>query len=221
MWVKSIDCLYCYLNMVFFIALLKRVSDMKKNDFLEQITKDHLISSIKNPKSLDLFLESKVGTGFLLTGNISSIKHYVDLLKSHHRFVFLHLEKIPGISYNLEGLKFVANYIKPSGIISTKNNVIQYAKKMNLITIQRLFLIDSDATYNGLKAIQENKPDAIEVMPGLIPSMVKELKNQLEIPIITGGLLQNKKQMMDAIENGAIAVSTGTPALWKEKLSSE
>ncbi len=50
-------------------------------------------------------------------GNISVIKRYVDLLKQHNRTVFLHVEKIPGISYDREGLKFLAKFVKPTGIV--------------------------------------------------------------------------------------------------------
>ncbi|MBS2970595.1 glycerol-3-phosphate responsive antiterminator [Metabacillus sp. KIGAM252] len=187
-----------------------------QREFIKHLENDRLISSIKDPKSLELFLESDIRSAFLLTGNISVIKRYVDLLKENGRFVFLHLEKIPGISFDKEGLKFIAKYVKPTGIVTTKSSLIQFAKKEGLLTIQRLFLVDTDALKNGLQTSCEIKPDALELMPGLIPELITKVKAKTDLPIITGGLISNKAHIHAALESGAMAVSTGKPWLWKK-----
>jgi len=130
----------------------------------------------------------------------------------------LHVEKIAGLSYDREGIKFIANYVKPTGIVTTKNSLIKLAKKFNLLTIQRLFLIDTDAFKNGITSVIENQPDAVEIMPARIPQLVKELSSKIDVPVITGGLLENREQMLEALNAGARAVSTGNPQLWKEVL---
>ncbi|KIL45095.1 glycerol-3-phosphate responsive antiterminator [Jeotgalibacillus soli] len=186
-----------------------------QTEFFERLAKDSIISSIKDPKSLDQFLEKDIGCAFLLLGNINVIKTYVDLLKTHGRHVFLHIEKIPGISYDKEGLRFINHYVKPTGIVTTKSSLIQLAKKEGLIAIQRLFLIDSDALKQGLKNAEEVQPDALELMPGIIPDMIRKVSRETAIPLITGGLVQNKSQMVAALESGAYAVSTGKPWLWE------
>lgn len=184
-------------------------------EFTRRLTEDRLIASIKDPKSLDQFLETNIQSAFLLTGNISVIKRYVDLLKKHNRFVFLHIEKIPGISYDREGLQFIARYVKPTGIVTTKSSLIHLAKKEGLLTIQRLFLVDTDAVKNGLKTVNEIQPDALELMPALLPEMIIKLRNETSCPIITGGLIHNQIQIDAALQSGALAVSTGRPWLWK------
>ncbi|PGT82255.1 MULTISPECIES: glycerol-3-phosphate responsive antiterminator [Bacillaceae] len=184
-------------------------------EFAKRLKEDQVIASIKDPKSLDQFLNTNIQSAFLLTGNISVIKRYVDLLKKNNRFVFLHIEKIPGISYDREGLKFIAKYVKPTGIITTKSSLIQLAKKEGLLTIQRLFLVDTDAVKNGLQTVNDIQPDALEIMPALIPDMISKLRRETNLPIITGGLIQNQLQIEAALESGAVAVSTGRPWLWK------
>lgn len=188
-----------------------------QNEFTKRLSEDRLIASIKDPKSLDHFLESSIQSAFLLTGNISVIKRYVDLLKKHNRFVFLHIEKIPGISYDREGLKFIAKYVKPTGIVTTKSSLIQLAKKEGLLTIQRLFLVDTDAVKNGLLAVNEIQPHALEIMPALIPEMISKIKRETNLPIITGGLIRNQEHIDSALQSGALAVSTGKPWLWKKQ----
>jgi glycerol uptake operon antiterminator len=190
--------------------------DMLK-EFTKRLEEDQVIASIKDPKSLDQFLNTNIQSAFLLTGNISVIKRYVDLLKKNNRFVFLHIEKIPGISYDREGLKFIAKYVKPTGIITTKSTLIQLAKKEGLLTIQRLFLVDTDAVKNGLQTVNDIQPDALEIMPALIPDMISKLRRETNLPIITGGLIQNQLQIEAALGSGAKAVSTGRPWLWKSR----
>ncbi|WP_338788977.1 glycerol-3-phosphate responsive antiterminator [Priestia megaterium] len=188
----------------------------KEADFLQQLGQDRLIASIKSPKNLEQFLETEIQSAFLLTGNISVIKRYVDLLKQHNRIVFLHIEKIPGISYDREGLKFLAKFVKPTGIVTTKSSLINYAKQEGLVVIQRLFLVDTDAVAQGLKTVQDIKPDALELMPGLIPEMIEKIVKKTSIPIITGGLIQNESHIQAALKAGATAVSTGKSWLWKK-----
>jgi len=188
---------------------------MKQHRFFERLNEDRVIASIKDPKSFDLFLEKDIQSAFLLMGNLTVIKRYVDLLKKHDRDVFLHIEKIPGISFDKEGLRFLAHYVQPTGIVTTKSSLITHAKKEGLIAIQRLFLIDSDAVDHGLSIAETVQPDALELMPGIVPTMIEQIKTHTTIPIITGGLIQHRHQMREAIDSGACAVSTGKPWLWK------
>ena len=188
----------------------------KEADFLQQLGQDRLIASIKSPKNLEQFLETEIQAAFLLTGNISVIKRYVDLLKQHNRMVFLHVEKIPGISYDREGLKFLAKFVKPTGIVTTKSSLINYAKQEGLVAIQRLFLVDTDAVAQGLKTVQDIKPDALELMPGLIPEMIEKIVKKTSIPIITGGLIQNESHIASCFKSWGYGISTGKSWLWKK-----
>jgi glycerol uptake operon antiterminator len=185
-------------------------------EFFTKVNEDRLIAAIKHPKGIEQFLQTNLHVSFLQTGNISVIKRYVQLLKNANRFVFLHIEKIPGISYDREGLQFLAKFVQPTGIVTTKSSLIQLAKKEGLISIQRLFLIDTDAVKNGLQSIQEVKPDALELMPGIIPEMIKKVKQKTNVPIITGGLIRHETHILHALESGAIATSVGSPILWKK-----
>ncbi|MCZ8510897.1 glycerol-3-phosphate responsive antiterminator [Paenibacillus filicis] len=192
---------------------------MRKEEFYLSLAKYKKVASVTQVKHIEKVLEHQVSGVFLFAGNIGMIKRYVDFYKSHNLFVFLHMEKIRELQSNRESLEFISNYIKPTGIISTKNTVIQQAKKLNLLTIQRLFLIDFDALHTGMESFQETKPDAIELLPGLLPDMVATIKKQTDIPIITGWLISTREQMIAPIQKGALAVSTGNPELWGADLT--
>jgi len=52
-------------------------------------------------------------------------------------------------------------------------------------------------------------------MPGIIPRVIKRIKSEIpEIPIIAGGLIESKEDIMDVLKSGGIAVSTSKESLW-------
>ncbi|MEJ8544282.1 glycerol-3-phosphate responsive antiterminator [Brevibacillus borstelensis] len=193
---------------------------MNQAEFYERLARQKMIASVKEPKYLEKAAEAEVGAVVLSTGNIGVIKRYVDFFKSHDVPVFLHLERIGGISYDREGVAFVAHYVKPDGIVTTRNTLIKLAKKEKLLTIQRLFLVDSDALKSGLLSVKETQPDAVELMPALLPEFIAEYAQELKgTPIIAGGLIRKREQMETALQYGAAAVSVGSYSLWKECLA--
>ncbi|MBW7459165.1 glycerol-3-phosphate responsive antiterminator, partial [Paenibacillus sepulcri] len=174
-------------------------------------------ASIKDPRHIEiaLSLRGQLSGIFLLTGHIGVVKGYVDVFKEHQLPVFLHLEKMGGLSTDNYGLDYLAKVIKPTGIISTKTNVVKTAKKMGLITIQRFFLVDSEGLDNIAKSLCQSEPDIIEVMPARIPDMIGKVKAFTSLPIITGGLLYEQSQAEECLRYGATAISTSKPELWR------
>jgi len=185
--------------------------------FLTGLAQHRMIASIKDPRQIEtaLGLRGRLSGVFLLTGHIGVIKGYVDLFKEHQLPVFLHLEKIGGLSTDNYGLDYLAKAIKPTGIISTKTNVVKTAKKMGLITIQRFFLVDTEGLDNIAKSLSQSEPDIVEVMPARIPDMIGRVKALTTLPIITGGLLYEQSQAEECLKYGATAVSSSKPELWK------
>ena len=104
--------------------------------------------------------------------------------------------------------------LKEDGVISTRANMIQRAKELNMIAILRVFLIDSMALDSALSA-KNLKPDAIDILPGLMPSMLRKVRQLTGLPILTGGLITEKKEVMQALEAGALAISSTAPAVWE------
>lgn len=198
-----------------------RDASVMQTVFYDKLTQHKKIASVKKAKDIERALTSEISAVVLSIGNIAIIKRYVDLFKAHDFPVFLHLERLGGISHDREGIDFLAHYVRPTGIVSTRNSLIMQAKKQGLLTIQRLFLVDSDAYQTGLQSVRESMPDAVEIMPALLPEIITEFREQIPLPIIAGGLLRNRRQMAEALRHGAIAVSMGDYRLWKENLTIE
>lgn len=186
-----------------------------------RLKKYRKIATVKTPKYMEEVLDNNISCVFLLMGNLGVIKRYVEFYRKHNIPVFLHIDKIGGLSSNSDGIEFVANYIKPAGIISTRNSLLRIAKKNGLLTIQRLFLVDSDAVKKGLKEIENHEPDYLELMPALVPELIQRVNRISKIPVITGGLVGSPKHMYEALNAGAVAVSASNPVLWKVDLTQE
>jgi glycerol uptake operon antiterminator len=172
------------------------------------------IAAVQKVEDLDLAIAGQVNIIFLLVGNIFNLKELVDRIKSANKQVFIHMEFMEGIAADRSGVAYVAQYIKPTGIISTKSNLIRGAKESGLMAIQRIFLIDRSAVDRGIKAAEQSRPDAIEVMPGIMPRVIREMTDMTSLPIIAGGLVATHEEIEGALEAGALAVSSGKNDLW-------
>ena len=75
-------------------------------------------------------------------------------------------------------------------------------------------MIDSMAVNTMKKQIDTFHPDLVEVMPGIIPKVLGEIRGYTNIPIIAGGLISDKKDIMAAFAAGADAISTTKEELW-------
>ncbi len=186
-----------------------------KQEFARKIKKNPLIAAVKDLKKLDDALNSNCEIIFLLNGNIFNLKENVEKAHAKNKLVFIHIDLIDGFSKDLTALKFINQEIKPDGIISTKNNQIKNAKDLGLLTIQRLFIIDSLSIETTVKTSKMTNPDAVEIMPGIMPKITKNLSERLSTPLIAGGLVSEKEEVTLALENGAFGVSTTDPTLWK------
>lgn len=181
------------------------------------IVDSQIIASVKNEKNLDLALKSDINIVFLLTGNLITTAEYIKRIQKYQKKVFLHIDFIDGLSNSKSAINYISKVWKPDGIITTRANLIKYAKELNLMVIQRLFLIDKNALNSGIETAYSCQPDAIEVLPGIVPSIIDDMTNLTDLPIIAGGLIRNKQDISNGLQSGALAMSSGNPKLWNLK----
>ena len=83
-----------------------------------------------------------------------------------------------------------------------------------MFTVMRYFLIDSMALENIRSTQNGVRPDVIEVLPGLMPDIIRKVCQSSRTPIIAGGLITDKKSVMAALSAGAVCVSSTNQAVW-------
>lgn len=157
-------------------------------------------------------LNSPVQVIFHLGADLMSIG---DIIKQAHnagKIIFIHLDLAEGIGKDRTGVRFVARS-GADGIISTKAQLIRYAKEQGLVTVQRFFALDSKGMESIDEMVKNTNPHLMEIMPGVICKAIRRYA-KCGIPIIAGGLIQTKTEVTDALSAGASAVSTGKADLW-------
>lgn len=173
-----------------------------------------VLPAIRDMRDLEAFLESDLQVAVLLEIHMRRLQSVFKLLADQNKKIFVHMDLIQGLKPDEYATEYVCQTFKPYGIISTKGNVITKAKQNGVLTVQRLFLIDSSSLEKSLKHIQRSQPDYIEVLPGLVPKYIRIIREETGIPVFAGGLISSVSEVREALESGASAVTTSKRSLW-------
>lgn len=185
-----------------------------KSIFVNSLKKSSVIAGVKDVADLDDALDSDCEVIFLLCGNIFNLRECVNKVHEKNKIIFIHIDLVEGFSRDSVALQYISQEIRPDGIISTKNNLLKGAKSLGMLTIQRIFIIDSLSISTAIKASQMINPDAIEIMPGIMPRITEQISSSLDVPVIVGGLISFREEVKMALESGALGVSTSSKKLW-------
>lgn len=189
-----------------------------KEIFSAKMKNNPIIAGVKDLSNLDDALRSDCDIVFLLCGTIFDLKDTVNKAREAGKMIFIHVDLLDGFSKDVTALKYISSEIRPDGIISTKNSLLKSARTLGLLTVQRVFIIDSLSIETAVKSSQMISPDAIEIMPGIMPRIIKKLSSSLDVPVIVGGLVSEKNDALVALENGALGVSTSSKEIWEMKI---
>ena len=188
--------------------------DDKKRKFRVILEDCPVIAAVKDETGLKECLYSESQIIFLLFGDICSVGRYVEIAKSAGKMVFVHMDLINGLGNKEVAVNFIREHTEVDGIISTKPQLVKRAKELGLFGILRIFVIDSMAFGNIEKQCAPLVPDAVEILPGLMPKIIKKLCSTVNVPIIAGGLISDKEDVMNALNAGAIAISVTNQRVW-------
>lgn len=188
--------------------------DDKKRKFRIILEDCPVIAAVKDETGLKECLYSESQIIFLLFGDICSVGRYVEIAKSAGKMVFVPMDLINGLGNKEVAVDFIREHTGVDGIISTKPQLVKRAKELGLFGILRIFVIDSMAFGNIEKQCASLVPDAVEILPGLMPKIIKKLCSTVNVPIIAGGLISDKEDVMNALNAGAVAISVTNQRVW-------
>ena len=83
-----------------------------------------------------------------------------------------------------------------------------------MFTVLRFFVIDSLAFSNIQKQLENVHPDVVELLPALMPRVLGRLCEKIPVPVITGGLISEKEDVVSMLSAGAACVSSTTSSTW-------
>ncbi len=183
-------------------------------DLRQCLGKKAIIPVVRKQEDLPAALETKASCLFLVAGDITTIKRDVRLIRERGKACFLYIDFIDGHGSDRATVRYIAREVKPTGLVTIKNHLLKYAKREGLLAIQNLFLLDSQAIKTGLHSTRKYAPDGLEILPGIMPRVIREIVEVVSIPVIAGGLLEKPEDLLAAFRAGAAAAAVGRKALW-------
>lgn len=172
-----------------------------------------IIAAVKDNRGLEEAIQSNVDIIFVLFGDIMSIRDIGNKIKENNKIGILHVDLVEGLMSKEVTVKFIKNETSFHGIISTKTSIIKAAKIYNLFAIQRFFIFDTISLNNSRNHII-SECDAIEILPGVIPKVIRNISTCSNRPIVAGGLIDTKDDVILALNAGATCVSTSKKSIW-------
>lgn len=174
-----------------------------------------IIAGVRGKTDLNAAIESGVQTVFFLEASLFAVREMVARVADLGILSFSHVDLMTGIGKDAEGMKFLAEEVGLDGIVTTRSHLVKAAKEANLLTVQRIFLLDSESLRTGFQVVSNSEPDAVEVLPALVVPYLRDvLQKELSIPIIAGGLISTAEELRRVLQPPVVAVSTSRKELW-------
>lgn len=185
-----------------------------KIDFYHRINTNPIIAAITEDSKLERALESPCEIIFLLKSDILNVESKVTKIQESGKGAYVHVDLIEGLGKDGLAIKYINENIHPDGIITTKTGIVKAAKALNLFVIQRLFMLDHLSFQTGLSSINTMKPNAVELLPGIMPKIIGKFHESTNIPLIAGGLIMDKEDVMLNLKAGVTGISSSCEDVW-------
>lgn len=175
-----------------------------------------VIAAVKDQEGLAAGCQSEdIKVIFILFGDICNISTIVREIKQAGKLAMVHIDLITGLSGKEVAVDFIKQRTEADGVISTKPAMIKRARELGLYTVLRVFVLDSLALENIEKQMSMAKPDMLEILPGLMPKIIYKVSRMVKEPVIAGGLISDKEDVLAALSAGGISVSTTNQDVWR------
>ena len=184
---------------------------MNINELIECLERAPIIAAVRQ-EQWEAAINSPVEVIFHLKANIITVKKCIDEAHEKGKKLFVHIDLAEGIGKDRGGIEYLCA-LGVDGIISTRAQLIRTARELGVLAVQRFFALDSQGLDSISEMLQNYPPDFIEIMPGALSKVVERFSGG-PIPVIAGGLIEDKAEVTAAIGSGATAVSTGKKELW-------
>lgn len=189
--------------------------------FKEALRESGIVPAVKHLEDLTEVLNIPwVSVVILIGGDINDLEGILKIRQKYPgKYLLAHVDLIEGVGKDEAGMRYLKR-LGLEGIVSVKWQLLRYAKENKMLTVQRLFLVDSEAIRTGLKIIKKLTPDAIEILPAIVPKYaIDEFRKVTELSILGGGLLRTEEDVRAALGNGLTAVTASRRILWNLHLT--
>ncbi|MCK9223014.1 MAG: glycerol-3-phosphate responsive antiterminator [Limnochordia bacterium] len=188
---------------------------LRTDDLLQKLKQKPVIAGLRDFTQIDEVLGAGCQVVFALRGDVFQLRDVSERCKKHDALLFVHVDLMQGIAADAAGLRFISELMYISGILTTRSYLVKAAKEAGLLTIMRLFCLDTEALQTGIQACRKCQPHAVEVLPGLVaPKIVSRLPKKDFPPLIAGGLISTLDEARDTLVPDIVGFSSSNKELW-------
>lgn len=174
----------------------------------------YILPAIRSMKDLEKLAKTDYQTCVLLDTHIGHLKGIMQFMQQRQLQPYVHIDLIKGMSHDEFACEYIVQQYRPRGIVSTKMKVIKKAKALGVVTIFRVFIIDSHALERSIELIKRLEPDYVEVLPGIADKVIQQIQQQTGARVIAGGLISTEDEVQRAVDSGATYITTSDRSLW-------
>jgi len=184
-------------------------------DLLHRLKLKPVIAGLRDLSEIDDALEAGCQVIFALGGDVFQLQTVSEKCARASALLFIHADLMKGIAVDEAGLRFISGLMYISGILTTRSYLVRAAKEAGLLTIMRLFCLDTEALQTGIQACGKCQPHAVEVLPGLVaPKILPRLPQGGFPPLIAGGLISTIDEARATLVPGIAGLSSSNRELW-------
>ena len=184
---------------------------MNSRELIERLELNPIIAAV-HERDFEAALASPTEVIFCLKTSILTVEKQIKAAHEAGKCILVHIDLADGIGRDRAGIEYLAS-LGVDGIISTRTQLCRFARERGVIAVQRFFALDSQGLESLSENLESSASDLVEIMPGVIGQVISRFSGGTT-PVIAGGLIETKKEVLAALECGALAVSTGKRELW-------
>lgn len=147
-----------------------------------------------------------------------NIFEFAALIESAQRLgcsVYVNMDHIDGVHPDAAGLRYLAEQLHVTGIVSNHPKILSTGKQFGLETIQRIFAVDSTGLEMALESVDSASVDILDFSPALVvPYIIPNLRPYLPLPYMASGLVYTGEQLRAILRTGVRAVAVTRSELW-------
>lgn len=185
-----------------------------RHPLLAALEREPVIPALKDAGDIDRCAACSCPVVFVLCGDILNIGEVIASLHAAGKKAVIHADLVAGLASREIAVDYL-HRCGADGVISTRPVLVRRARALGLLAVLRMFALDSKAVSNLKGETEACNPHMVEVLPGTLPRVIGRLRQETKIPLIAGGLLETKQDVMTALNAGALCVSTSDSALWE------
>lgn len=184
-----------------------------RHPLIRLMEQNPVVPALKDADHLQDCLGCDCGVVFVLCGDILNIDDIIRRLHEGGKKAVIHADLVTGLAPKEIAADFL-HRCRADGIISTRPSLTRRGRELGMLSVLRVFALDSKAVSKVRSEADLGNPDMIELLPGPLPRIIARLKGELRVPLIAGGLLEEKSDILSALGAGALCVSTSNSHLW-------